>query len=266
VGRFTVEKQKDFGIVQGTVLDGIVPTSIPVLVVEKDGCKIWRRQNLACNPACDSTQTCGEKGKCISYPRQVSVGVVSIDGLTKPVEMKPQAPGAVYFAPGQDNPPFDKSARVRLKASGDEAIDAFELYGDGSAPLTEVPSWVLKSGEALEVSWPAGTTATWIDLELTIDQHGITPLSLTCQFDDDGSAQIPQELVDQLLDSGVSGFPNGRMQRHTLDHINGDLGCIELSVGSTLSADVRVAGITPCSKPEDCPSGLMCDTVKEICR
>ena len=265
LGRFSVERQKDFGVVQGTVLDGVVPTSVPEVVVEREGCQLLRRRNLGCSPACSSSETCGEDGKCIAYPRQIGVGTVTIDGLTKQVSMQPQQPGAVYFAPGQDNPPFSASAFVQLKATGSADAEAFELFGRGSEPLTESPSWVLQEDKPLEISWPAGTKATTVSIELTIDQHGSTPLSLTCELPDIGSGQVPAELIKQLITSGVSGFPNGRLQRRSLDHVSSQLGCVELSVGSTLAARVRVAGFTPCKSDADCPSGTSCDLAQERC-
>jgi hypothetical protein len=265
LGRFSVERQKDFGVVQGTILDGIVPTSIPEVVTEQEGCKLLRRRNLGCSPACSSSETCGEDGKCIPYPRQISVGDVTIAGLTKPVSMTPQQPGALYFAPGQDNPPFSPTARVELDAAGSDEVKAFQLLARGSEPLLEAPSWVLQEGKALELSWPAGSEVTSVGIELTIDQHGSSPLSLTCELADTGRGTVPGELIDRLITSGVSGFPNGRIQRRSVDHVDSKLGCIELSVGSTLAARVRVAGFTPCQSDADCPSGTTCDLAQERC-
>lgn len=265
LGRFAVESQKDFGVVQGAVLDGVVPAAIPELVAERDGCKLWRRRNLACSPACVSDETCGEAGKCIPYPRQTSVGEVVIEGLTRGVTMAPQMPGAVYFAPGQDNPPFAPSATVRLAASGSTMFGAFELFGRGSEPLLEEPTWVLEQGKALELSWPPGTELTSIFVELTIDQHGSSPLSLVCELPDTGKGSVSAELVEQVIESGVSGFPNGRLQRRTVDHVDSQQGCIELSVGSARAAKVRVAGFTPCKTDAECPSGLTCDVTQERC-
>jgi hypothetical protein len=212
-----------------------------------------------------SSETCGEGGKCIPYPHQMSVGSVTIDGLTKPVAMEPQQPGAVYFAPGQDNPPFSPDEQVRLRAAGAGKLEPFELFGRGSEPITEAPSWILEQGKPLALTWPAGAGGTTVSVELTIDQHGSSPLSLACTFPDSGSAEVPGALIEQLITSGVSGFPNGRFQRHTVDHVDQELGCIELSVGSALPAQVRVAGFTPCKSDKDCPSGTTCDVAQERC-
>lgn len=267
VGRFSVEKQKEFGVVQGNVSEAVVPTSIPELVLEQAGCRLLKRRNLACLPACVGTETCGEEGKCIAYPRQLSVGEVTISGLTKAVSMMPQKPGAVYFAPGQDNPPFEADSAVVLRATGDGDIGELTLFGSGSDPLDESPTWQLERDQDLALSWakPKAAAATQVVVEITIDQHGMSPLSVSCELEDTGSGAIPKAIVNQLIDSGVSGFPNGRILRRTADHVALDFGCVELSVGSTLAATVSVSGFTPCKKPADCPDGQTCNTVLERC-
>lgn len=267
VGRFSVERQVDFGVVQGTVADGVVPTSIPELVAEEGGCRLDKRRNLACNPTCVGSETCGENGTCIPYPRQISVGTVTIAGLTKPTTMEPTQPGNTYFAPDADNPPFTPFAPVELSAKGDGTHAAFSLYGAGVEPLVDPPVWVLEKGVALDVTWPAPSQPSdaKIFLQLTIDQHGLTPLSLDCAFDDTGSATVPSTLIDQLIDSGVTGFPNGKIVRKTADHVDIDVGCVELDVGSPISADVSVAGFTPCNGPADCPPNQTCNIMLQIC-
>ena len=67
-------------------------------------------------------ETCGEEGECIPYPKQVSVGKVSISGLTKVTLMEPQMPGAVYFAPGADNPGLSLENCVIFNVMGLPAI------------------------------------------------------------------------------------------------------------------------------------------------
>jgi hypothetical protein len=268
VGRFSIEKQIDFGVVTGTILAGVVPTSIPELVAEKDGCKVYKRRNLQCSPACVGAETCGEAGSCIPYPRQVNVGTITVDGLTKPTTMKPQKPGAVYFAPGADNPPFEIGSNVVLSATGSDDHPAFALFGIGSEPLEDEPTWVLEEGKDLALKWPAPSddaVPTVISVELTIDQHGNSPLSLSCVFDDTGTGSIPTELVDELINSGVSGFPNGRIARRTVDSVELDVGCVELVVGSAFAASVEVAGFTPCMKEADCPDNQSCNMQLERC-
>jgi len=267
VGRFTVESQSDFGVVQGAVFEGVVPTSIPRLVSEAGPCRLLERRNLVCTPACIGATTCGEDGACIPYPRQIGVGNVTISGLTQVTNLSPQEPGNGYFAPGADNPPFTVGGEVTLKAQGQSGGMGFELKGFGSAPLGTKPSWLIDRGTPLNVLWPNSDSGakTKVTVELTVDQHGISPLTLACEFEDTGVASIPATVIDRLLDSGVSGFPNGRIFRRTADRVLIDLGCVDFLVGSPLAADVSVAGVVPCKKVADCPTGQTCNLMQELC-
>jgi hypothetical protein len=267
VGGFSIEKQAQFGVVQGTVTDGVVPTAIPRLALSDGPCTLLERRTLACIPACVGAETCGEDGACIPYPRQVSVGDVTIAGLTQETRMSPLAPGNSYFAPGADNPPYAVGSEVVLSAAGAGELGAFQLFGTGSEPLVEAPRWQLEAGQELSVEWPAPASGveTTVLVELTIDQHGASPLSLSCEFPDTGSAAVPAALIDRMIDSGVSGFPNGRITRRTADHVDVGAGCVDLVVGSPLAASIRLTGYTPCNGPEDCPSGQDCNVVLERC-
>jgi hypothetical protein len=267
VGRFSVESQSDFGVVQGAVFEGVVPTSIPRLAAEAGPCRLLERRNLVCTPACVGATTCGEDGACIPYPRQISVGKVTISGLTQPTNLSPQNPGNGYFAPDADNPPFAVGSEVTLKAEGESGRPGFELKGFGSAALGAKPSWLIERGKGLSVLWQNGDSGarTRVTVELSVDQHGLSPLTLACEFEDTGAANIPATVVDRLLDAGVSGFPNGRIFRRTADRVLVDLGCVDFLVGSPLAADVSVAGVVPCKKVADCPMGQTCNLMQERC-
>lgn len=267
VGRFSVEKQADFGVIQGSVAEGVVPTAIPTVVFEDGNCELHRRRTLSCVPACVGAQTCGDSGSCIPYPRQVSAGEVTLWGLTRETVMTPQAPGNAYFAPGADNPPYEPAAEIVLFAAGAGSVPSFLLSGVGSEPLERAPSWQLSRGGALDIEWdgPASAVETEIVVELTLDQHGASPLSLICAFEDTGRASIPASVIDQLITSGVSGFPNGRITRRTADHVDLEMGCVELVVGSPLAASITVSGYTPCTAAGDCPGGQVCNLPLQRC-
>ncbi len=267
VGRFTIERQVDFGVVQGTIAEGVVPTSVPELVVEQGTCKLLERRTLGCLPPCVGAETCGEAGQCIPYPRQLSVGDVHVSGLTRETRMAAQVPGNAYFSPGADNPPFAVLSEIVLQAEGAGELPAFALFGVGSEPLAQAPRWLIEAGADLLLSWArAGSDAgTTVAVELTIDQHGVSPLSLGCEFEDSGSAVVPASLIDQMIGSGVSGFPNGRIMRRTADHVELGVGCVELLVGSPLPVAVAVAGHTPCNVPADCPAQQSCNVPLQRC-
>jgi hypothetical protein len=126
---------------------------------------------------------------------------------------------------------------------------------------------MIERGKDLKIDWATSATdqGTKVAVDLSTDQHGVTPLSLTCEFEDTGTATIPATVVDQLLTSGVSGFPNGGIFRRTADHVDVEQGCVEFLVGSRLAAMVSVAGYVACKKAADCPSGKTCNLALERC-
>lgn len=267
VGHFSIEAQAEFGVVQGTLAEGVVPNAVPRRVGEGMGCQLLERRNLRCFPDCVGAETCGEAGSCIPYPRQLDVGTVSISGLTRATTLSPQQPGNVYFLPDADNPPYAAGSEIILAAQGSAGHAPFALFGVGSEPLVGEQSWLLAAGQGLALSWPAAGVAgkTTIQVELTLDQHGTSPWSLLCELPDTGSATIPAGLIDPLLGAGISGFPNGRIVRHTLDHVDLEVGCVELEVGSPLRATLSVSGYTPCDAPGDCSDGQLCNLSLQRC-
>lgn len=268
LGGFAVESNPSYALVTGLVRDGVVPADVLDLAETEGECALWRRTNPACDPACGADQTCAEDGTCIPYPLGLNLGTVTVTGLLAEVSMSAVEPDKSYFNTGVPNPPWTEGARVTLEASADGALGAFTLDGVGLSPLEGAPSaLVVDEDSPLALSWtpaPDGALST-VRLELTIDQHGLTPLTLVCTFEDDGEGEVPSALLTDLVRSGVSGFPNGRLERQTADRAELGGGCIDLELNSVLLPDVSVAGSTPCTDDEDCPEGQTCDEAMEIC-
>jgi hypothetical protein len=153
VGAFSVEAQADFGVVQGSVSAGVVPTAIPGLALQVDTCRLLQRRHLSCLPACVGAETCGEDGTCFPYPAQLSVGDVSIQGLSKATSMSPLPPGNSYFSPGADHPPFSSLSQIELSASGAGELEAFQLFGVGkrTAPRVWPATWRCSAASELGV-------------------------------------------------------------------------------------------------------------------
>ncbi len=87
---------------------------------------------------------------------------------------------------------------------------------------------------------PSGEVRTMVHLELNIDQHGATPVTLACELEDTGSATVPGTLTDALFNAGISGFPRGSIVRRTVDSQAVADGCIELVVASPRTQSVTV--------------------------
>ncbi len=266
-GGFVVEAYEDYSIVDGKVEDGTVPLSVLEQVLADAGCRLMKRNNPFCDPPCAADETCDHDGTCIPYPEPLDLGTVTVSGLSEPVSMEPVMPGYSYFDTSMPHPAFEPMALVTLKTSGG-ALDPFGLHGVGVHPLTVAgEGWVVEEGQPLAVAWtpPDGASRSTVDLRLNIDQHGISPITVWCEFEDDGAGEIPATVIQGLFDAGVSGFPNGALSRRTADSVMVGGGCVDLSVASPRVVDVDVAGYIPCDGEEDCPEGLDCNLDTGLC-
>lgn len=264
VGFFVVQHEIDYSVVNGEVLDGVIPSKILTQVGQEGDCTLWQRKNPFCNPACGPSQTCSQDSMCIPYPLPISVGDVSITGLKKAIAMS----FPMYFdTDAIPHPPFDPGAAITLKATGSN-FPGFTMYGQGFKPI-EIPveTWLIKKGEPLTITWTPDNSApnATIRVKLNIDQHGNTPVELVCELKDTGSVVVSSTLIDQLLGFGVTGFPNGHVIRHTLDSVKVGPGCVRFEVFSHRLGDLQVADHIPCDATHPCPMGKTCDMPTGTC-
>ena len=207
---------------------------------EAGECTLLRRSNPQCDPACNSGETCDFDGACIPYPEQQDVGTITVTGLAEPVSLEALAPTNSYFDSTVAHPAFSPGDPIHVITT-DGYFGVIDLYGVGVEPLVATGlTWTLSAEEPLSITWPAPEedTGSRMKLLLNIDQHGSSPLTLSCDFPDTGEAQVPAALIDALLDAGASGMPNGRLTRRTVDSMDVEGGCVELLVTSALQVDV----------------------------
>lgn len=266
-GRFIVEVQENYSVVDGQITDGVVPLTIPEVLRDEGNCKLLKQRNPFCDPPCESGQTCDFSSQCIAFPRAQDVGTIKVRGLSDPVEMTARSPGNHYFDTSLPHPAFEPNSGILLTAPGGP-YDPFELAGIGVDPLiSDNMVWLVKRGTPINLTWqaPESHSRATIEVRMTIDQHGASPASIECTFEDTGQAEIPVTFVDALLDAEISGYPNGALTRRTADSQTYTDGCVELEVSSPLRASVRVDGHVPCSSPTDCPQGMTCNTAINTC-
>jgi len=125
----------------------------------------------------------------------------------------------------------------------------------------------LKKEGDLILTWdsPVAKTDAKIYLKLNIDQHGASPITLFCTFDDTGSGNVPANLIKSMMSAGISGYPNGTISRKTVDSMNVEKGCVEFEVAMPQTLSVSVEGKVPCKDDTVCPEGLHCNKQIEIC-
>ena len=252
----------------GTVADGVVPTSVLEELASDGDCAVLRRNNPFCDPGCDPGYTCNFDGECVAYPVNQDLGTVSILGMVQPVVMEPVFPGNTYFDTSLPNPGFVVGELLTLSMPGG-VYGPLELHGVGIEPLT-LPegTWTLDEGQDFTLAWdaPVGPVVrSEVYVVIAIDQHGVSPSTLQCTFDDDGEGTVSASIISTLIEVGVTGFPSGTMTRRTADHGPAAGGCLEFVVSASQGASVEVVGHTPCVDDEDCPDGQDCNVELQTC-
>ena len=267
LGGFVVEAYEDYSIVDGTVSDGVVPLSVLGEVTQEGSCRLMRRNNPFCDPPCAPDEACDFDGECIPYPQPQDLGTVTVLGLEAEVVMEPVVPGYSYFDTSLPHPVFEPWELLELRTTGG-AVDAFTLHGLGVHPMDGADlEWVVVEDAPLQVTWtaPDVEVRSTVALTLNIDQHGASPITVHCAFEDVGTGEVPASLIAQLFGAGVSGYPNGSIRRHTVDSTSVGVGCVDLEINSPRAANVDVAGYIPCTDDDDCPDGLECNEVIGLC-
>lgn len=251
----------------GSVLNGVDPGTVPELVSEADGCALLRRPRLVCDPTCAPDQACGIEEECIPAPRAQPLGTVYLSGLAEGlVTMEAVQPGNRYFDTGLEQPPYVPGDVLRVLTT-EGYLGASALYGVGVEPLVlNTTTLTFERDQGVTVSWEAAADEhARIGLDVNVDQHGATPVRLVCDVADTGELQLVADVVNALLDAGVSGFPNGRITRRTADSLAGPAGCVDFQVTSPVTLAIRVSGHIPCDSPEDCPSSMTCNLALNQC-
>lgn len=254
----------------GKVYDG--PQVEPIVwepKLERDGCTLLTPRVPFCEAPCGSA-VCVDDDTCRPYPMVVGVGAVTVRGLrdaggqAQPITAN-EINGS-YQLPGGTNlryPAFDEGDTIRVEAAG-ASVDAFALEAKAIAPLelTAEGALPLEAGKAFEVRWtPKGPLAdSRIYLHLDISHHGGTKGKIECEVDDAGELSIPAELVDELLQLGVAGFPSVLVTRKAAASVRTSLGNVELAIVSSVERPVEIPGLISCSDGSECPDGTSCQS------
>ena len=267
-GGFVVEAYEEYSIVSGSIADGVVPITVLEVIGEDGDCEVKRRNNPFCDPSCESGDTCDFDGNCITYPANQDLGTVTVLGLAEAVEMEAVVPGNTYFNTSLPHPAFSGGDLIELQMPAG-TYGPITLFGVGVEELSANDTeWRVESGTDLIVSWGAPTgdvVRSEVTLRINIDQHGTSPSSVYCTFEDDGEGTVPASIVQQLVEVGVSGFPSGLLVRRTADKADAGEGCTDFEVSSHREVSVDVIGYTPCISDLDCPEGQTCILELQIC-
>ena len=271
LGGFAVELLEDIPntSIAGGVREGVLPASVWQQVATGGDCRLIVGPTLTCTPACANPQICAGQNQCIAEPRFRSAGTATITGVgASPIVVSANAVNSSYYASvDTPYPPAADGANITLQVAGAD-IPALSLSGRG-IPELQFPGTALTvtRGQAFAFTWtpPAQPGAARISASLDIAHHGGVAARIECDFDDDGSGEMPTALVDQLIDRGTAGFPELTLTRRTVDSTMIPAGCVDFQVASVIPRQVTVCSgaggcVISCTDPAQCPTGQVCRT------
>ncbi len=268
LGRFIVASTAHYAYAQGSALDGVVPVNVYHPQATEGECTLLQRDNPFCDPPCEANETCDTDGQCIPYPTAQDLGVVTIEGLVQPVSMEASAPGYTYFDTALPNPPWEPGALLELNTGGG-AFQPVTLHAVAPQAFTASDSaWEIVQGDPLVIDWdaPSAEVRSTVHITLNVDLHGVTPALIECSFADDGEGEVPADLLEQFLNLGITGFPEGSFARVTADQAPfAEDACLDFWTRVELSPTLSVDGYTPCTHDDDCPPGMECNEELERC-
>ena len=268
LGTFSVELLEDLmnTSIAGAVRTAVLPASVWQQVATAGDCRLIVGPTLVCTPACTNPQICAGQNQCIDEPRFRGVGEVTVTGLgSSPVTVTYAATNSTYYASvATPYPPAAAGTSLTLTAAGGD-LPGFTLAGRGIQEMQfETPPAVMR-GQAAAITWvaPSQPSGSRVLASLDIAHHGGVAARVECDFADDGSAEIPATLIDQLIERGTAGFPEVTLTRRSVDSTTIAPGCVEFQIASVVSREVTLclsAGncIISCALDTECPTGQIC--------
>jgi len=263
VGSFSLELTDEYTSFRGAVSDSVSPLSVFEIVREQGGCRVLTARSLFCSTPCAAgVEICAGDDECVPASTKLSAGEVELSGLEVGVEVSPNGITQDYNETiSEPLPAFLPGAEISLRASGEE-IESFVLAGRGMSPLlSEMMEIEVASGAETVLSWepPSGDLEfSEVHVSLSVNAHGTTSGWLECSVPDVGAFTIPEVLITELVELGLSGFPRVTLSRRSVDSAEIAEGCVDFSVASSRTLPVVVPGLASCSDDSDCAEGLFC--------
>lgn len=252
--------------VLGKFFDGVSPSPVGWREAGASGsCKVYTPSTPFCPASCGSEAACVKDGVCQDYADPISVGQVTVTGLTTRSGAKTFSMNIISnnYQPASDVivafPPFAEGDAVTFSASGDTAASAFTVSAKGIPPLTVLNDTItLEDGKPVLLRWtpPAQPSNSRISVDMDISHHGGSRGMIECEGPDTGEMEIDGGLVDQLKALGISGFPKLEIARKATG-VNPEFE-VELVLESRVVKYLTIPGIISCGDDPDCPDGQTC--------
>lgn len=251
---------------QGAMTDG--PTPPKKNWKEKktiDECKLLVPYFPFCNEECEDG-VCVDEDVCQKEPDNVYGGKITLKGLkNNKNEASLILDTLIYnyiFQSGTflSFPPFEEGDEVSLTTEGSSSVPGFTLTAKGINPLVILDDTIsLIDGKPIKLRWEAASDPenSVISIALDISHHGGTKGKIVCETRDDGSLDIPAELLKDLKNLGVAGYPRIEITRKVT--AKNSVTNVTLEFVSTITKIVNIPGVISCDDEGGCPDGYTCE-------
>lgn len=251
-----------FSVVSGTIYDGPVPQTFPLVVAqETSGCQLLVPKLPFCSNGCGGDAACVDDETCAAYPKAQDVGVVQLSGLGDPlVTLEPFPPSFNYQSVALPYPPCTEGEPVQLRTPG------FDAEAPCIAPLVLTTNeFPVQRGKPLALTWeaPKQPEQTLLRVKLDVSHHGGKKGEIDCDVADNGAVEIPASLVTALVDLGLAGYPTIVLTRiASAASSKASNVRFQLISGSEQAVDT---GVISCTDAAGCPSDQRCNPDNLTC-
>jgi hypothetical protein len=261
----TTQARDGYTSVLGKIYNGPTPQAVIWEAGTVSGdCTLYKPRVPFCEEPCGGSAVCVEDDICMDYPATLNGGVVTVQGIKtsdnktvftmKPVSNIYQSTDTHPF------PAFDEGTNISFSAAGD-AVKKFTIASKGIAPLNLLNETIpIEDSQPLLLKWniPADKEISSIHVKMDISTHGGSKGKIECDTADDGELELGADIVDELVDLGVAGFPTVKITRSAVGNYSSEYGIITLTISSEVEKEVLIDGLVSCNEDEDCPDGETC--------
>lgn len=261
----TTQAREGYTSVFGKIYDKPVPQAIVWEVGTVSGdCTLYKPRVPYCEEPCGGSAVCVEDDVCQDYPASMSAGIVTVKGIETSdskteFAMKPIS-NNYQSADTHPYPAFDEGSTITFSAAGD-TVRKFTLTSSGIAPLVILNESIpIEEGNAIILTWeaPSIKDITAIHVKMDISHHGGSKGKIECDTEDDGELELGADIVKELVNLGIAGFPTIITTRYAVGNYPSEFGIIALTVSSEVEKEVLIDGLVSCNEDEDCPDEQTC--------
>ena len=204
------------------------------LVVRAGDCALYAHADPGlCEGSCDGFCTAG--GTCLPSVRWLPAGTLTVSGGPDSLTLDPNESN--FYTSGAVNADvFAEGSALTATLAGSAEFPAVTLHARGVATLTAPPATIeLHGSNAAIVVYTAGPSGGRVQLALRKGWHGSPwETMLLCESEDDGSLDIPAEVVAAVPEFGGIGLLQwpSELVRYSRDIVETSAGPVELFVSS----------------------------------